>query len=326
MKSSNLLLAVAATVLATSAVAQTRSEIRIVGSSTVFPFATAVAEQFGRSTDFPTPVVESTGSGGGIKLFCDGVGGNTPDMTNSSRRMKVTEFELCQSNGVTDIIESVIGYDGIVIANIAGGPQFSLTRAQLVLALAEQGAKPQFWNEVDPSLPPLPIEVLGPPPSSGTRDAFEELVMHEACEEAGIECEGISIREDGAYVEAGENDNLIVSKLQANPNAIGIFGFSFLDQNADAIQGAMIDGVEPTFENIADGQYPVSRSLYYYIKLAHVDVIPGIIEYATEFASDAASGEEGYLVDKGLIPLTEDAFAANAARISERTVLTAADF
>ena len=326
MKSSNLLLAVAATVLATSAVAQTRSEIRIVGSSTVFPFATAVAEQFGRSTDFPTPVVESTGSGGGIKLFCDGVGGNTPDMTNSSRRMKVTEFELCQSNGVTDIIESVIGYDGIVIANIAGGPQFSLTRAQLVLALAEQGAKPQFWNEVDPSLPPLPIEVLGPPPSSGTRDAFEELVMHQACEEAGIECEGISIREDGAYVEAGENDNLIVSKLQANPNAIGIFGFSFLDQNADAIQGAMIDGVEPTFENIADGQYPVSRSLYYYIKLAHVDVIPGIMEYATEFASDAASGEEGYLVDKGLIPLTEDAFAANVARISERTVLTAADF
>ena len=326
MKSSNLLLAVAATVLATSAVAQTRSEIRIVGSSTVFPFATAVAEQFGRSTDFPTPVVESTGSGGGIKLFCDGVGGNTPDMTNSSRRMKVTEFELCQSNGVTDIIESVIGYDGIVVANIAGGPQFSLTRAQLVLALAEQGAKPQFWNEVDPSLPPLPIEVLGPPPSSGTRDAFEELVMHEACEEAGIECEGISIREDGAYVEAGENDNLIVSKLQANPNAIGIFGFSFLDQNADAIQGAMIDGVEPTFENIADGQYPVSRSLYYYIKLAHVDVIPGIMEYATEFASDAASGEEGYLVDKGLIPLTEDAFAANVARISERTVLTAADF
>lgn len=326
MKSSNLLLAVAATVLATSAVAQTRSEIRIVGSSTVFPFATAVAEQFGRSTDFPTPVVESTGSGGGIKLFCDGVGGNTPDMTNSSRRMKVTEFELCQSNGVTDIIESVIGYDGIVIANIAGGPQFSLTRAQLVLALAEQGAKPQFWNEVDPSLPPLPIEVLGPPPSSGTRDAFEELVMHEACEEAGIECEGISIREDGAYVEAGENDNLIVSKLQANPNAIGIFGFSFLDQNGDAIQGAMIDGVEPTFENIADGQYPVSRSLYYYIKLAHVDVIPGIMEYATEFASDAASGEEGYLVDKGLIPLTEDAFAANVARISERTVLTAADF
>ena len=326
MKSSNLLLAVAATVLATSAVAQTRSEIRIVGSSTVFPFATAVAEQFGRSTDFPTPVVESTGSGGGIKLFCDGVGGNTPDMTNSSRRMKVTEFELCQSNGVTDIIESVIGYDGIVVANIAGGPQFSLTRAQLVLALAEQGAKPQFWNEVDPSLPPLPIEVLGPPPSSGTRDAFEELVMHEACEEAGIECEGISIREDGAYVEAGENDNLIVSKLQANPNAIGIFGFSFLDQNGDAIQGAMIDGVEPTFENIADGQYPVSRSLYYYIKLAHVDVIPGIMEYATEFASDAASGEEGYLVDKGLIPLTEDAFAANVARISERTVLTAADF
>ena len=326
VKPNSILLAAVTALAATAAMAQTRAEIRIVGSSTVFPFSTAVAEQFGRSTDFPTPVVESTGSGGGFKLFCDGVGGDTPDMTNASRRMKATEFELCASNGVTDIIESVIGYDGIVVANIADGPQFSLTRAQLVIALAEQGPKPQFWNEVDPSLPPLPIEVLGPPPSSGTRDAFEELVLHEACEEAGIECEGISIREDGAYVEAGENDNLIVSKLQANPNAIGIFGFSFLDQNADVIQGAMIDGVEPTFENIADGAYPVSRLLYYYIKLAHVDVIPGIIEFATEFASEAATGDEGYLVDKGLIPLQEDDFAANAARVANRTILTAADF
>lgn len=318
--------AAVAAVAATAAMAQTRSEIRIVGSSTVFPFSTAVAEQFGRTTDFPTPVVESTGSGGGIKLFCEGVGANTPDMTNASRRMKLSEFETCQANGVTDILESIVGYDGIVVANIADGPRFSLTRAQLVTALAEQGPKPTTWDQVDPSLPPLPIEVLGPPPSSGTRDAFEELVMQEACEEAGIECEGISIREDGAYVEAGENDNLIVSKLQANPNALGIFGFSFLDQNADVIQGATVDGAEPTFENIADGSYPVSRSLYYYIKLAHVAVIPGIMEYATEFASEAAAGEDGYLVDKGLIPLSEDELEANAARIANSTVLTAADF
>lgn len=326
MKTTNILLAAAAVLAAGAAVAQTRSEIRIVGSSTVFPFSTAVAEQFGRTTDFATPVVESTGSGGGLKLFCSGVGVDTPDITNSSRRMKASEFELCASNGVTDIIESVIGFDGIVVANIATGPQFSLTRAQLVIALAEQGPKPTTWNEVDPSLPPLPIEVLGPPPSSGTRDAFEELVLHEACEEAGIECDGISIREDGAYVEAGENDNLIVSKLQANPNAIGIFGFSFLDQNSDVLQGAVIDGVEPTFENIADGVYPVSRSLYYYIKVAHADVIPGLMEYATEFASEAAAGEEGYLVDKGLIPQDDAAFEANAARIADRIVLTAADF
>jgi len=247
-------------VAAASSVASARDQIRIVGSSTVFPFSTTVAEQFGRSTDFQTPVVEATGSGGGLKLFCAGVGTDNPDIANASRRMKATEFQLCQDNGVTDITEALIGYDGIVVANAKGGPVFSLTREQIVIALAEQGPKPTTWDEVDPSLPAITIEVLGPPPSSGTRDAFEELVMHEGCEGAGIPCEGITVRTDGAFIESGENDNLIVSKLEANPNALGVFGFSFLDQNSDALQGSEVDGVEPSFDNIAEGDYPISRS------------------------------------------------------------------
>ncbi len=303
---------IAATTALVSALAATtaaaRDQIRVVGSSTVFPFSTAVAEQFGRSTDFQTPVVESTGSGGGLKLFCAGVGTQHPDIANASRRMKEKEYKLCADNGVTEITEAVVGYDGIVIANAKGGPSFALTREQLVTALAEQGPKPTLWSEVDPALPAINIEVLGPPPSSGTRDAFEELVMEEGCEGAGIECEGITIREDGAYIEAGENDNLIVSKLEANPNAVGIFGFSFLDQNSDKLQGASVDGVEPEFENIAEGDYPVSRSLYFYVKNAHVGVIPGIQEFIDEFMSESATGEEGYLVDKGLIPLPEDTY------------------
>ncbi len=309
-------------VAAASSAATARDQIRIVGSSTVFPFSTAVAEQFGRSTDFQTPVVESTGSGGGLKLFCAGVGTSHPDITNSSRRMKESEFALCQDNGVTDITEAIIGYDGIVVANAKGGPEFSVTREQLVTALAAQGPLPTTWDEVDPSLPAIAIEVLGPPPSSGTRDAFEELVMHEGCEGAGIECEGITIREDGAYVEAGENDNLIVSKLEANPNALGIFGFSFLDQNADALQGSLVDGVEPTFDNIAEGDYPVSRSLFFYIKNAHAGVVPGIQEFANEFMSDDAAGEDGYLLDKGLIPLPEDMFETVSGNVGSLNKMT----
>ena len=310
-----------AAISATAAMA--REQIRIVGSSTVFPFSTAVAEQFGRSTGFATPVVESTGSGGGMKLFCAGVGVEHPDITNSSRRMKAKEFALCQENGVTDITEVIVGFDGIVVANATDAPEFALTRAQLVIALAANGPLPAKWSDVDPSLPDIAIEVLGPPPSSGTRDAFEELVMHEGCAETAlVDCDGVTVREDGAYVEAGENDNLIVSKLEANPNALGVFGFSFLDQNADALKGAIIDDVEPTFENIADGEYPVSRSLYFYIKQAHVGVVPGIAEFAAEFTSEAASGEEGYLVDKGLIPLPEeehDMFADAVANMKKLT-------
>ncbi|WP_101066524.1 substrate-binding domain-containing protein [Roseovarius salinarum] len=305
--------------------ASARDQIRIVGSSTVFPFSTAVAEQFGKTTDFQTPVVESTGSGGGLKLFCAGVGTEHPDITNASRRMKASEFEMCQENGVTEVTEAVVGYDGIVVANEKSGADFELTRAELWEALAKTGPKPTSWDEINPALPATEIEVLGPPPSSGTRDAFEELVMEAGCEEAGGEdCgeTGMEIREDGPYVEAGENDNLIVSKLEANPDALGVFGFSFLDQNRDVIKGATVDGTEPTFDLIASGDYPVSRSLYFYIKNAHVGVVPGIQEYANEFMSEQAAGPDGYLVEKGLIPLPDDMFdkiSSNVANLEPMT-------
>ncbi len=307
--------------------ASARDQIRIVGSSTVFPFSTAVAEQFGKTTDFRTPVVESTGSGGGLKLFCTGVGVEHPDIANASRRMKAKEFKLCAENGVTEITEVTVGFDGIVVANAKSGADFEVTREQLWQALAAEGDKPTTWDEIDPALPAIDIEVLGPPPSSGTRDAFEELVMIEGCLEAGHEkdfCgkDGSHIREDGPYVEAGENDNLIVSKLEANPDALGVFGFSFLDQNADAIKGAVVDGVEPTFDNIASGDYPVSRSLYFYIKNAHVGVVPGIQEYAVEFMSENAAGEDGYLLDKGLIPLPADSFNTVSDAVKNLTTMT----
>ena len=320
MKFSKLFALTAATAIAATS-AQARDQIRIVGSSTVFPFSTAVAEQFGKTTDFATPVVESTGSGGGLKLFCAGVGVEHPDITNASRRMKAKEFADCQANGVTEVVESIVGYDGIVVANAIDGAEFDLTVGQLWEALAANGPLPTLWSDIDPALPASNIEVLGPPPSSGTRDAFEELVMEEGCEMAGGNCDEIEMRADGVWVDAGENDNLMVSKLNANPNAVAVFGFSFLDQNSDSVKGAYIGGVEPTFENIADGAYPVSRSLFYYVKKAHVGVIPGIAEYAAEFASEAAAGEEGYLVDKGLIPLTADAFVMNADKISGLTPL-----
>ncbi|MCB1969394.1 MAG: substrate-binding domain-containing protein [Geminicoccaceae bacterium] len=318
-----LLSAVALSAILATGEAQARDQIRIVGSSTVFPFSTAVAEHFGNKTSFPTPVVESTGSGGGLKLFCEGVGEGTPDITNSSRRIKASEVETCAKNGVKDVTEVKVGFDGIVLANSKNGPLFDVTREQIFLALAKQVPVDgklvdnpySNWHEIDDSLPDEKIEVLGPPPTSGTRDAFVELVMDHACE-TFPEIEALdddarkaacgSMREDGAFIEAGENDNLIVNKLEENPVALGIFGFSFLDQNADNIQGSRVDGIEPTFENIADGEYPVSRSLYFYVKNAHVDVVPGIREYIAEFTSDAASGEDGYLADKGLIPLPEE--------------------
>jgi len=314
-------LAIAA-ISATAAAAQDRTQIRIVGSSTVFPFATAVAEQFGKSTDYDTPVVESTGSGGGLKLFCAGVGVEHPDITNASRRVKMSEVETCLENGV-DFTEILAGYDGIVVANAESGPLYELTRAQLWEALAANGPKPTMWSDIDPALPAEEIEVLGPPPTSGTRDAFEELVMEAGCEEAGGEdCgeTGMEIREDGPYIEAGENDNLIVSKLEANDRALGIFGFSFLDQNQDALQGAVVDGVEPTFENIASGAYPVSRSMFFYIKHAHVDVIPGMLEYAREFVD--AQGSDGYLINIGLIPVSDDAQQKNLKAVENLPAMT----
>jgi phosphate transport system substrate-binding protein len=306
--------------LALAGEAQARDEIRIVGSSTVFPFSTAVAEQFGKAGSFKTPVVESTGTGGGIKLFCAGVGVDHPDIANASRAIKDSELETCKKNGVAEITEVKIGYDGIVLANSKATAPLNLTIKSVFLALAKQVPVDgklvdnpyKTWSEIDPSLPNAAIEVLGPPPTSGTRDAFVELVMDKACGEfAEIKAlEGDakkaacqSVREDGLFVEAGENDNLIVQKLEANPAAVGIFGFSFLDQNADKVQGSAMDGVTPTFETIADGSYEVSRPLYFYVKNAHVGVIPGLKEFVAEFMSDRAAGDEGYLADKGLIPL-----------------------
>ncbi|HET9538480.1 MAG TPA: PstS family phosphate ABC transporter substrate-binding protein [Mesorhizobium sp.] len=302
--------------------AAARDQIQIVGSSTVFPFTTAVAEKLGQGGKFKTPVVESTGTGGGIKLFCAGVGEGSPDFANASRAIKDAELETCKAAGVTPV-EIKIGFDGIVLANAKSGAAVDVTKEQIFKALAKNVAvdgkvvpNPYVnWADIDSSLPATKIEVLGPPPTSGTRDAFVELVMVEACQDevkAANEKGCGEIREDGAYVEAGENDNLIVQKLEANPNAFGIFGFSFLDQNADKLQGHKVDGVDPTFENIASGDYKVSRSLFIYAKKEHVGVIPGMEEFIAEYTSDAAWGPEGYLADKGLIPLPDDLRAKSA--------------
>jgi phosphate transport system substrate-binding protein len=306
--------------------AAARDQIQIVGSSTVFPFTTAVAEKLGQGGQFKTPVVESTGTGGGMKLFCSGVGENTPDFTNASRAIKDKELADCKANGATPV-EIKVGFDGIVIANSKAGAMVDLTKEQIFKALAKNVAvdgkvvpNPYVnWSDIDASLPATKIEVLGPPPTSGTRDAFVELVMIEACQDevkAANEKACPEIREDGAYVEAGENDNLIVQKLEANTSAFGIFGFSFLDQNADKLQGHKVDGVEPTFENIASGDYGVSRSLFIYAKKEHVGVIPGMAEFIAEYTSEGAWGPDGYLADKGLIPLpdAERATVAESAK------------
>ena len=327
-----LTLAAAVAVLASGGVAHAQSArdyIFIVGSSTVYPFATVVAENFGRTTAFKTPKIESTGSGGGIKLFCSGVGVNHPDIANSSRRIKESEVEACRRNGVEDIVEVKIGYDGIVLASSKKADRMAVSLKDLWLALARQVPDPKggnrlvanpyrSWSDVNSSLPRRKIEVLGPPPTSGTRDAFVELAMEGGCQafdfikamkssdEGRFQSVCHTLREDGAFIEAGENDNLIVQKLDANPAALGVFGFSFLDQNADKLQGSSIDGVEPTFEAIADGTYPVSRPLFFYVKKAHIGTIPGIPEYLAEFTSERTWGEDGYLSDRGLIPMPDD--------------------
>jgi phosphate transport system substrate-binding protein len=321
----------------TAAAQPARDYISIVGSSTVYPFATVVAEQFGRTSNFKTPTIESTGSGGGFKLFCAGVGVQYPDITNASRRIKESEVRNCAANGIEDIVEVKIGYDGIVVANDKEAPEFALQTSEIFLALAKQVPDPAMpsrlianpyrrWSEIDESLPDVEIEVLGPPPTSGTRDAFLELVMEPGCSAfpaiAALDGDAFTaachtIREDGVYVEAGENDNLIVQKLQANPYALGIFGYSFLDQNSDKVHGSKIAGVAPTFDSIADGSYPVSRPLYFYLKSAHVGFVPGLEEFLAEFTSDAAWGDFGYLSDKGLIPLPEEEREKVARQVRE---------
>jgi len=307
--------------------AESRDYIAIVGSSTVYPFATVVAERFGRLGRFKTPKIESTGTGGGMKLFCGGIGPAHPDITNASRAIKASEFALCQNNGVKDILELKIGYDGIVLANSKKSPVMKISRKDLYLATAKEVPNPKGeglianpyhkWSQINPALANIKIEILGPPPTSGTRDAFEELVMEAGAKDipqmaalahtdkGRFRRLSHTIREDGAYIEAGENDNLIIQKLRNNPGAFGIFGFSYLDQNRDKIHGSVIDGVAPRFENIASGAYKVARPLFLYIKKAHLDTIAGMRQFLKEFTSERAWGDEGYLADRGLIPMPD---------------------
>jgi phosphate transport system substrate-binding protein len=319
---SALALLAAGTFLSSAAVA--RDQIRIVGSSTVYPFTTAVAEQLGKTAGVKTPVVESTGTGGGMKLFCAGVGVQHPDATNASRRMKKGEFADCQKNGVKDIVEITVGFDGISVAQSKEGSPIKITLAQLFLAVAKQVPGPdgklvdntnKNWSDIDKSLPNTKIEVLGPPPTSGTRDALHELLLEPGAEAIpalaalkksdakAFERAWKSLREDGAYVEAGENDNLIVQKLLANKNSFGIFGFSFLDENTAKLRGVALNGVDPSYENIASGKYKGSRLLYVYVKKQHVGVVPGIDKFVAEYVSPKAIGEDGYLSKRGLVTL-----------------------
>jgi phosphate transport system substrate-binding protein len=322
MKTMILAAAVAVVAAGPALAQQARDQIRAVGSSTVFPFTTTVAENYARTSGRKAPIVESTGTGGGFRLFCAGVGTQHPDISNASRPITKSEIEACAKNGVTSITEVKIGFDGIVLAVKKGSAKFDLTRQQVWLALARQVprngqlvANPhQRWSDIDPSLPNIAIEVMGPPPTSGTRDAFVEMVLDFGCKDFA-EIKAIAdararaqacaaIREDGKFIEAGENDNLIVQRLVAGQGvAIGIFGYSFLEENLDKLQAKHIDAVEPTFENISSGKYPVSRSMFVYVKNAHAGVIPGLREFVSEYVSDRSMGENGYLEKKGLIPL-----------------------
>lgn len=343
MKKTNLLLATGLAALTLSSTASARDYIEIVGSSTVYPFSTVVAETFGKKTKFKTPKIESTGSGGGMKLFCEGNGIDTPDITNASRRIKKSEFDKCKANGIA-LTEVKVGYDGIAIANAKSAPKYNLTRQAIFFAMAkdipEVDAKGNYtgklipntythWNQIFDTLPATAIKVMGPPPTSGTRDAFAELAMEGGCktvpwikalkktDKKQYKSICHTVREDGKYIEAGENDNLIVQKLVASPNMLGVFGFSFLDQNADKVQGASVDGKELTFETISLGEYPVSRPLFMYIKNDHVGKVPGIKEFVAEFVAAGTWGEDGYLAEKGMIPMpTEERKSFASAAIN----------
>lgn len=330
-------LAVALMTASFAGVAEARDQIRMVGSSTVYPFATAVAEQFGKTSGFKTPVVESTGTGGGMKLFCAGADENTPDIVNASRRIEPSEVAACAANGVKDITEVVIGYDGIVVANVKNGPTFALTRAQIYKAAAKLVPVDgklvpnpyKKWNQIDPSLPNEDIILYVPAPNHGTRDAFNELVMDPSCATfpeikaldkpaAKAACE--TAREDGAFIDVTENYTVTLQKMVSQPQAVGITTFSYLDQNGDKIKAATIDGIVPTYENIASAKYPISRPLFFYVKKAHVDVIPGIKQYIAEFTAEKTWGKNGYLAEKGLIALPDaerKTQAANAKALTE---------
>jgi len=284
-----------------------RDQINIVGSSTVYPFSTVVAERFGKSGKFQTPVIESTGTGGGMKLFCAGIGTNTPDMSNASRKIKAKEIALCKKNGVTDITQVIVGLDGIAFTSSAKGKQYNFTKEQLWEAMADLGSKPTKWSDIDPSLPDYKIAILTPPATSGTRDAWNSLVMKKGCPEEILKEQGkkacYMLREDGAVIEVGENDTLIINKLVGEPTYFGIFGFSYYDNSKDKVQAHKIEGKEISLSSIQDGSYPISRPLFFYVKNQHIGIIPGIEEYVKEFTSKKASGKRGYLKDLGLVPL-----------------------
>ena len=315
----------------------TRDSIRAVGSSTVYPFAKLVSERFARSNpEFTSPLIESTGTGGGMNLFCAGVGANTPDITHASRRMKASEFQECQTNGVTDILEIQVGLDGIAFASAQGGITMNLTPEIVYKALAarpfgqEQTAK--TWRDVDPSLPDAPILVYGPPSTSGTRDALKELILQVGCEsdpamEALKESDEdrydqvcTEVRSDGAYVDQGEQDNLIVQKIETNPQAVGVFGYSYLEENADKVQGLTMNGVEPTYENISSFEYPGARPLYVYAKKAHLDAIPGLREFLAAWTESWSA--DGPLAQIGLVASPEDAMAAARDAALNHTAMT----
>ena len=296
--------------------ASARDQISIVGSSTVFPFATTVAEKFGQQSDFKTPVIESTGSGGGLKMFCKGIGTRHPDIANASRAIKQREIDQCAENGI-EPIEYLVGYDGITISNSRQAPRASFTKLDIFNAVAvdvmidgKWVPNPyKKWSDIRAELPDIKIDLMIPPTTSGTRDAFVELILHKVCKkEYGMskkeyKAKCTAVRTDGNYVvPMGENDNLLIEKLGKDERRFGVFGFSFLDQNSDKVHGALIEGVEPTFETIADGSYAVSRPLFFYVKKQHIGVVPGIEEYVDMFMSDQMIGAEGTLSEQGLIP------------------------
>ncbi|MGM0826429.1 MAG: PstS family phosphate ABC transporter substrate-binding protein [Pseudomonadota bacterium] len=324
----------AAAVMSVAGVAQARDQINIVGSSTVYPFASYVTEEFGAVTNYPTPVIESTGSGGGLRLFCNGIGDGTPDITNASRRMKPSEFERCEENGVTDITEAKIGSDGIVMGQSNENDELDLTLEQIFLAVAAQ--VPQDgelvenpytnWSDIDSSLPDREISIYGPPTTSGTRDAFEELVMEAASEEMDEYEEAYTdIRSDGVYIDAGENDNLIVQRLEEDTGAFGIFGYSFLAENTNTLNAASIGGVEPEPEAISSGDYPVARSLWFYVKNQHAEEVPPMYEYTEMFMEEQMIGEDGYLKDLGLIVLPEGEREEWRQKMADRAQLELSD-
>lgn len=317
-----------------------RDQVRIVGSSTVYPFASFVAEEFGAVSRYATPVVESTGTGGGMKLFCSGNSLDTPDITNASRRIKIKEMQLCERNGVKNVTEVMFGYDGIVIAQFNGNDSMNLTKREVLLALAKMVPNKdntklventyKYWNEINPELPKREIKVYGPPISSGTRDAFEEIILQYQTEEmkvyrdAGLKGYRL-IRTDGAYIPSGENDNLIVKKLAKDTQAIGVFGYSFLVENSDRIDAISVDGVMPTVEKISSNEYAISRSLFFYVKNDRIEKIPAIKEYVTMFLDPAIIGEDGLLTEIGLIPMQEELIAMNEEKIREKTIVSIKD-